>query len=46
MKTHSIPFNDDDKDRYLDLEDLMKQIRNILAAKIDEKPELIRKFDG
>ena len=45
MKTYSIPFNEDDKDRYLDLEDLMGQIRNILSTKIGEKPELIKKFD-
>ncbi|XP_001850815.2 dynein heavy chain 6, axonemal [Culex quinquefasciatus] len=45
MKIHKVPFSDEDKDKYLDMEELMVQIKDIMTNKRSQKQELINKFD-
>ncbi|XP_055549943.1 dynein axonemal heavy chain 6 [Wyeomyia smithii] len=45
MKIYCIPFRDEDKDKYLDMEELVVQIKDIMTMKRDQKQELIDKFN-
>ncbi|XP_021708238.1 dynein heavy chain 6, axonemal [Aedes aegypti] len=45
MKAYRIPFRDEDKDKYLDMEELMVQIKDIMDTKRTLKRDMINKFD-
>ncbi|XP_065087185.1 dynein axonemal heavy chain 6 [Ochlerotatus camptorhynchus] len=45
MKTFRIPFRDEDKDKYLDMEELMVHIKDIMGTKRIQKRDMINKFD-
>ncbi|XP_058822007.1 dynein axonemal heavy chain 6 [Topomyia yanbarensis] len=45
MKIHRVPFRDEDKDKYLDMEELVVHITDIMNTKRSQKQDLINKFD-
>ncbi|XP_055643505.1 dynein axonemal heavy chain 6 [Toxorhynchites rutilus septentrionalis] len=45
MKIYKVPFRDEDKDKYLDMEELVTQMKDIMNLKRSQKVDLINKFD-
>ncbi|XP_050084093.1 dynein axonemal heavy chain 6 [Anopheles aquasalis] len=45
MQNFKVAFSDEDKDKYLDMEEFLTEIREMLTSKREQKQDLINKFD-
>ncbi|XP_049536716.1 dynein axonemal heavy chain 6 [Anopheles darlingi] len=45
MQNFKVAFSNEDKDKYLDMEEFLNEIREMLITKRDQKQDLINKFD-
>uniref|UniRef100_A0A182QLA9 Dynein heavy chain 6, axonemal n=1 Tax=Anopheles farauti TaxID=69004 RepID=A0A182QLA9_9DIPT len=45
MKNYNVTFSDEDKDKYLDMEEFLNEIGETLKSKRAQKQDLINKFD-